>query len=370
MIMDRLLSPSLVTLSAIVERTDSIVDFLENCIELGPRLKLKSLKFDIYQAVYFIMPITSLEIHQLSQAVATHQHLESLEVSVPIDDAALTPVILSPELRMASLVIHPKESNLDNIQITSTDIPFRSVKELELHVWDLNFVPSLLRAQDQVFHTFGLRLTGVHDPMAISSFLIALASPQRTDTMQSLTLTFRNSFALSHGVINIFYDHSNHRLTYNTLLPLTSFKHLRELVVSLLNHVFLNDEEFVELVRNWPMLEVLVFKCSHGCFGTPITLEGLLSLLKLCPRLRGLSLSLDARDVPPSGDACNTILRAIGLPDSPIRDARLVADFLSKHIPSVTSVNVNFIGARPPAYRPPEEYQLQWQKVNEYLQEG
>lgn len=128
--------------------------------------------------------------------------------------------MLSARLRSASLVLHPTESNLRNIGITSTDIPFCNVKDLELLVWDLRFVSSLLRPRDQMFHSFRLRLDTLREARDVFSFLTALASPQRTHSLQSVHLTFGNLYADSRERFNIPYDNALHCLTYG--VPPTS----------------------------------------------------------------------------------------------------------------------------------------------------
>ena len=89
-----------------------------------------------------------------------------------------------------------------------------------------------------------------------------------------------------------------------------------------------------------------------------------------CTQLRDLKTSLAARDVPKktSEDVCNIILISPQLPDPPICDARLVVDFLVRHLPSVTHVDVYFIGTPSIPYDLLEEYGSLWHEVNEHLQ--
>ena len=254
--MHRLLPAGLASLSVKIFCANRADLFLQNYITFCPRLKLKSVNFDIYQPSPNGARISLSEIHQLSQAICLHNHLDSLELSIPIDHVALRQVMLSVRLRSASLVLHPTESNLRNIGITSTDIPFCNVKDLELLVWDLRFVSSLLRPRDQMFHSFRLRLDTLREARDVFSFLTALASPQRTHSLQSVHLTFGNLYADSRERFNIPYDNALHCLTYGVLQPLTSLEHLRDLRL-LSNQTFLTDEQLKSLVCSWPMLEVL-----------------------------------------------------------------------------------------------------------------
>lgn len=371
--MHRILSPTLVSLSTALCRAQPGVDsFLQNYPLLCPGLKF--VEIEICQSFFHPENGSTWEIPKLSQAICTHKHLESLKLSLPIDGVALGHVMLSPQLRVVSLVLHSMEPNLGNIGITSADIPFRNVKQLELFVWDFQFVPRLLRPQDQKFQAFFLHVTGLHDAKTISSLMTALASPQRTESLQSIHLTLSDSHAPYDEYYDPVYNNSaHHYLTYDIFRPLTSFKHLRQLVILLVNHTVLEDEELVNLARNWPVLEAIELNGNNGNGHRvkSITLGGLLSLLMLCPRLHDLRLSIDARDVPmkTSMDVCENKIPILRLPDSPIRDARLVADFFAKCIPSVAFIDVDFAPIPPVSpYRPLEDYELLWDEVNEYLQ--
>ena len=367
--MHQLLSPALVSVSALSEWTSNTQLFLQNYVQLSPRLKLNSLRLFVGVNRDF----SEAEIHQLSLGISTQECLECLEVHIPIDDVALRGVMLSPQLRVAILVLHPIASSLSNIHITSADIPFRNVKELELYVRDLHFVSRLLRWQDQMFKTFRLRFTALDNTETFFALFTALASPQRTDSLQSIRLTCDNPYVPAHD--NTSYDHSVHCLAYRTLSPLASLKHLRKLELILRNPIHLDDGELGELARNWPMLESLTLTCTEGFYGTSVSLGasvslgGLSLLLTHCARLRDLSLSIDAREVPETTkiDVCNMLDISIELPDSPIRDARLVADFFSKHLPSVTDIEVPFADASWLSGEPVEEYESLWSEVNDYL---
>lgn len=367
--MHRLLSPSLVSLSIKLDPTDDrVCSFLQNYPLLC--LGLKSVKLDFQEFSY---PPTRrpsrLDVHQLSQAIYMHEHLESFTLPTPIDDMALRHLMLSPWLKFVTLMLYPKELKPDNISITSTDTPFRSVKELELHMWDLHFVSSLLRPNDQAFHMLTLHPHGVDEAKTILAFLTSLASPQRVDSLQSIRLMSSRSFLHPFERNSISYNNAIHRLTYDSLRPLTCFKYLRKLMLLTFNQIFLDDEELAGLACSWPLLEVLRLSCNHGCYGRPITLGGLLSLLTLCARLCDLSLSVDARQVPKetSVDVCNTMVTFIQLPDSPIRDAGLVADFFRRHLPSMTSIGTHFTTALAVNYRPPVEYDYLWGMITKYL---
>ena len=142
--MDQLFSPGLVSISTLIERTSDAQLFLQNYLQLSPRLKLKSLRLPVLAdgsrchcgAAHTKghWDFSEAEIYQLSLGISTQECLEYFEVYIPIDNVALRRVMLSPHLKVATLVVHQIVSNLSNIHITSADIPFRNVKELELYV--------------------------------------------------------------------------------------------------------------------------------------------------------------------------------------------------------------------------------------------
>ena len=374
--MNQLLSPGLVSVSAFIERTRNNHLFHQNYLQLSPRLKLKSLRFPAltdgsrcrcgggHTRAHWNSP--EAEIHQLSLGISTQECLEYFEVYIPIDDVALRRVMLSPQLRVAILVVHQIVSNLSNMRITSADIPFRNVKKLELYVRDLHFVSRLLRWQDQMFKTFHLHLTALDNAETFFAFFTALASPQRTDSLRSIQLMCNNPYTPEPD--NASYDHSVHCLAYRTLSPLASFKHLRGLELVLRNPILLDDRELGELSRNWPVLEELALMCTEGHYGTSVTLEGLLLLLKHCSRLYDLRLAIDAREVPETtGTEVYNSLKGIELSHSPIRDAGLVADFFAIHFPRVEHIDVVFAHSSLLSDHAMEEYRGLWGYVNEYL---
>ena len=352
----QLFSDTIVSLSVTFHEADpGIHSFLQNFVSLCSRLK--SFTLYIHQDLCKLESVSRSDIHQLSLAIGTHEHLEHLHILIPIEDAALTHIMLSPRNKYVSLPLYPGVSNLGDLRITSANTPFRNIRKLALHVWDLRSVCSLLRPNKQRFHTFCLNLRAHHKAETVSALFTALASPHRMNSLYSIHLT-------------AFVDYTtSDRLTYDVLHPLTSLKHLRELELSLPTHTFLNDNELANLTHNWPMLEVLVLDCSamfYRPFVSSITLRGLLSLLSNCPQLRKVELPLDAREIPGETDVDvrSTTLTSFALADcdSPILYPRLVANFFSRYLPSVKYI---FPTTEPRVLR--HNYIQLWNTVNHYL---
>ena len=392
--MDQLLSPSLVSVSTFIERTSDGQLFFQDYLQLSPRSKLKSLRLPVHADssrcrcgaahTRAHWDFSEAEIHQLSLGISTQECLEYFEVYIPIDNVALRRVMLSPQLRVTTIVVHQIVSNLSNIHITPADIPFRNVEELELYLRDLHSVSRLLRWEDQMFKTCRLYLTALDNAETFFAFFTALASPQRTDSLQSIRLTCKNPYnPYTPEPDNASYDHSVHHLAYRTLSPLASFKHLRELELVLRNPIFLDDRELGELSRNWPLLEELALTCIEEYYGTSVTLGGLLLLLKHCSRLFDLRIAIDAREVPETtaiateeydspeetvqGIEVYNSLEGIELSHSPIRDAHLVADFFATHFPRVEEIDVFFLDSSLLSDHPTELYRELWDVVNANL---
>ena len=303
-----------------------IQSFLANFSSFCPNLKSIAINPGEHQ----VMPRTTIKI--LSQAITHLQYLERFNVPAPVDNIALMHVALSESFKTLALVLHPEESNLQQVFIPSDTIPFRYIKDLFLSVWDLHFVTSLLRTQDQKFCSFVLHYHSPPTVKAVNALFTALASRQRAHSIQSITLTPDSSRWSSQ------VDEFNPQLyvSYETFCLLSSFCHLRRLVIIDYTHWFsFNNDELISLARNWPSLQVLRLDCRRSLCPwkskKDIALRGLLSLLKCCPDLHELCIPLDATGVPTDREdvVCNPALTFLEFPESPIDDASLVQHFFA-----------------------------------------
>ena len=284
---------------------------------------------------------------------------------------------MSPTLKTVSVTLAPQTLRPDEACFGPEDTPFRAVTDLVLMLWNsLDFATSLLRDRDQAFRRFQITLLTQTAETSVSALLTALASPQRTHSLQVITIGHHPSIASGAGLSagdrhGIFVRYP---LSYETLRPLSSLVHLRTLAINLSHPVSLNDQEFAKLVCNWPLLEVLQMTWIRGeRSSVSITLEGLLSLLASCPKLREISLTLDARDVPAQGmytDVCNPLITSpIHFYNSPLKDPELIADFLLKHLPSMPRVRWTHASHVHPTtdVNSNLEYQRLWTQVNQRL---
>ncbi|KIJ63090.1 hypothetical protein HYDPIDRAFT_134842 [Hydnomerulius pinastri MD-312] len=113
----------------------------------------------------------------------------------------------------------------------------------------------------------------------------------------------------------------------------------------------LDDITLETLAKALPNLETLEMMASTPRIPPKITLGGLVPLLRHCPRLGVLKLSVDATHVThttdrPGGGVCNTIITELMLSNSPVRDAGRVAAFISDVMPCVREIRANSMGEK------------------------
>ncbi|KAH0835828.1 hypothetical protein J3R83DRAFT_9696 [Lanmaoa asiatica] len=364
----RLLSPTLVSLEATLAEADqaTLLSFFDNYPLLCQNLKSVEFRFSA-------SPQSGMTIQALSRAICSQETLENVVLHTPIDRIALTHLCTSPTLKV--LHVHLSErSRLRPGSFLPTDLIFGSVEELEFTTSDLDLVTSLLQPRDQIFHTFRLYLGGRHTSEAIVNFLTLLTSRSRPNPLRKLTLSIGD---ISHPVPadQMTSEATTYSLSYKTLQPLAVFGSLHELVIEWSEQISLDDDELADLARSWPLLRVFNFYCGRG--GYPpfsakyATLLGLLSLVNSCPELYTVSLPLDAREVPVVKEekARETDFACLIVPESPIDQARPVAEFLCKYLPSVTAVDWRFL--RPPGTDVQQiiAYERAWQQVDTHLEE-
>ncbi|KIJ62001.1 hypothetical protein HYDPIDRAFT_115152 [Hydnomerulius pinastri MD-312] len=302
----------------------------------------------------------------ISQAICQPLNLESIDCDL-IDAAAFTHLAQSATLKTLSARLVKQSFDTSEghrimtglARYSSPDLPpFRNVKVIDLHIEDLPFMIPLLRPHHQSFNNISLTFRVVPTTAILHAFFSTLGSTPRRGSVRRIELRQRTTL---HR--NTHHGHYQ-PLTYDSLCPLLSFPHLRELVLELDNPVSLNDEELMMLACNWPRLEVLKVNCRSGwrvdSSACPVTLKGLVSLLRLCPMLCELGLSLDARDIPlPSIDLCalqviapawsgahqgswgirNTKITMLYLSDSPLEDPTSVTTFLTEVLASLRKVD-------------------------------
>ncbi|KAJ7436334.1 hypothetical protein FB451DRAFT_1454794 [Mycena latifolia] len=120
------------------------------------------------------------------------------------------------------------------------------------------------------------------------------------------------------------------------LEPVFCFTNLVFISISTPAGFDLDDATALDIARAWPTLQGFTLKASHPECAPRATLFSLLAFAQNCPHLRTLSMSLDALMVPqiifPAGqdvDSTQCGLVSHGVPQSPVCDAVLLANFIS-----------------------------------------
>ncbi|KIJ57660.1 hypothetical protein HYDPIDRAFT_120487 [Hydnomerulius pinastri MD-312] len=319
---------------------------------------------------------------EVSTAVCQAQNLESIDCG-RINDTALTHITQSLTLKKFSAQVYHVDSHRilrDIARDNGPDLPpFRNVKVINLHLDDLSFIIPFLKPHYQSFNDMTITFWAVPTTAVLRAFFSALASIPRQGSVRRVKLCHIGWF--DGGQTG-----SHQPLTYESLCPLLSFTRLCELDLELGNPLSLNDEELATLARAWPCLEVLKVNCSSQWrvdpSSNPVTLNGLVSLLRICPMLCELGLPIDAREVPlpsldprapqvPSSSGAqhgswgihNAKIKTLHLPESPIKDPASVATFLAELLPSLGDVDT----PRPP---PTEEILSRLPQYNPLLNTG
>lgn len=318
--------------------------FLQHYPILCPNLK--SIKFNFLYGADTEPHARQIASQALYRSICSNTGWQHVEIyGVPIDDAVLKHLGMSPILRTVSLTLDPQAPWWDTC-FGPRDTPFCNATDLVLklpHSFDV--AKCLLRPRDQPFRSSEVDLSAQIVTSELSALLTALAaSPRRIDSLQSVVIKhLRSSEVVGTRVVRPAPE----RLSSEMFRPLTALTHLRRLGIFLKHQVSLNDEEFADLVRNWPRLEVLkiAYNLEYGERELEsLTLKGFLSVLVSCLELREISLPLDARKVPvgayPHSNFCNPLITSpIAFLNAPIEDPNLVAEFLQKHLPSMPGVD-------------------------------
>ncbi|KAF8549434.1 hypothetical protein OG21DRAFT_1488534 [Imleria badia] len=368
-----LFTSNIVTLELELDNTNDskYQPFLKNYPHRCPNLE--SIKLNISNGTKDHKPVSQA----LSQAICGNANWHHVELFAPIDNIILKHLGMSSTLKTVSLTLAPQTSRPDEACFRPEDTPFCSVTDLALILWNsLDFATCLLRDRDQLFRCFQVTLHTLTVATEVSSLLTALASPQRTHSLQAITVNHLPHIASGHGLSpgdgnGIFVRQP---LLYETLRPLASLVQLRTLVIDLNHPASLNDQQFASLVYNWPLLEALQMTWTRGEHSSAsMTLKVLSSLLISCPELREIGLTLDAMDVPVAGtyaDVCSPFITSpMQLHNCPLKDPDSVADFLVKLLPSMPRVRWTHTSHMHPTDNVGSirEYQRLWMQVNQRM---
>ncbi|KAF7986685.1 hypothetical protein HWV62_20194 [Athelia sp. TMB] len=200
----------------------------------------------------------------------------------------------------------------------------------------------LMTSQTWALRTLEVMLgTGYLDSeQSIESFFISLQSQLSHDALRYIGLYNDDA-----------PDASNyHLLPLATLAPLFSFTSLYILQISTPHSFDLTNEDLRKIAEAWAHLELLCL--GNAGWGAPskVTPLGLATLFNKCPRLRALSIAIDASiiDIPLDAIAAmkpNTSLIQLNMQDSRIGDEQMMATYMFHLVPNLNYITSWMYGA-------------------------
>ncbi|KAH7907363.1 hypothetical protein BJ138DRAFT_509060 [Hygrophoropsis aurantiaca] len=299
----------------------------------------------------------------ISRAIESRscQGLECFHADM-VDAPALRKLAHLPNLKELTVRMLRNSSGI----VSSNYNGFLNLKTLRVHHCQIDILVSFFRSTQMPLESIDLQVYHRdHEPDQLpQSPLGDLTSLIASQPCQSsLTKLEMRYFRDPDGS-----DRLDSALNITMLRPLFVFSNLRLCHVDIegisADFTFdLNDDALVELAASWPHLETLIFRRRVGWQNTStITFNGLASLLRGCPLLKKLTLSMDATrlDYTSTGEgALNRRVKRLNLGDSIIEEPVAVALILADLFGSLEQVD-----AWPVVRRHRRRYQPLWDEVN------
>ncbi|KAH9854481.1 hypothetical protein C2E23DRAFT_726557 [Lenzites betulinus] len=272
-----------------------------------------------------------------SHAISQLQHLETVDMALPLFDDALLHLATLPGLSVAKIFL-PRAAEVDERLLSATSPIFPSITSL--HISAIRLEPSVtnLIRRTSSEQLSEVRLSIAHDPPAsgIRDFLTALSRCPCRDVLSvvSLSSPLPSSIPLMLSLNALPpLDRPECALDASLLEPLRTFPELAELEVN--SFCLQLDNALISLLANaLPRLQSLRLMPPYNAGRlSGVTLDGLLPLFRHCHDLTYLALPLNATH-PPTDDIAPmrpSKLLTLEVADSPISSPGEVAAFLSAY---------------------------------------
>ncbi|KAI0352219.1 hypothetical protein OH77DRAFT_1498095 [Trametes cingulata] len=309
----------------------------------------------------------------VSRAISRLQHLETIDLGLPLLDDALLHLATLPTLSVAKVFI-PRIPQLHDRLLSVCSPLFPSISVL--HISAVCLEPSIthLIRQCSSEQLTEVRVSTAHDPTAVDAreFLAALGSSASKEVLSSVSLTFPlpSSIPLMLSLHAIPpQERPGYLLDASVFRPLLACSELTELEVS--SFYLKLDNELVSLLANaFPRLQSLRLLPPYNAGRvSEVTLEGLLPLFIQCPEMTHLAVPVDAsRPLENLDDAMRpSELLTLEVGDSPICSPDEVAAFLSAYCTqpsfSITAASANEGDHDPERMRLRELHSSMWNQV-------
>jgi hypothetical protein len=173
-------------------------------------------------------------------------------------------------------------------------------------------------------------------------------------------------------IVNVSVHTFTEAADFATFRPLLAVRSLKTLLIWQLRHT-LGDDDLERMALAWPQLESFgLLDCTLISATTPcdrITLYGIATLLKHCPMLSNLHVTIDARTTNPRfitdhAGVRNETITSIDVGSSPIGDPTEVARILHSILPNLMKIRMRYKNLHPHA----QEYLSRWTTVLQVLE--
>ncbi|EIW79225.1 hypothetical protein CONPUDRAFT_74704 [Coniophora puteana RWD-64-598 SS2] len=162
-------------------------------------------------------------------------------------------------------------------------------------------------------------------------------------------------------------------LTIQYIDPVLNVINLRELNISVVGKVHLDNTDIQALATSWPHLQTLQLNIEFGWHVTKVTMDGVIALLKSCSKLKKLAMAFDATKLDNlprrlQDEPWITSLTSLNVLDSPVEDPSAVALIINQMVPKLCELD--YWAVPPNLVRPKKliiEQRERWSLVKSYL---
>lgn len=322
----------------------SLVNAVDLCPSYRPRnCSEKRLVHSVFSAVARLCPRveyidfmagTPLESGHASQIILKLNHLRGLNCDSILTCAAFNHLAQLPDLWRSG---YRFEADYQHIALkVTTDLPFRSLRDLFLQCRSVNCLLPLLKP---LFTQCPLGRLIIHfdilDPLPLfQSLLPALSTARWAAEIEFLQI---------EGIDGSTEDWQDSHSTMSDFNPLLSMTNLQTLIVRLPIACDMDDDFLSKVPNHWPMMQRLDLRpwTEPRPETRLFSLNGILPLIRGCPNLTSLALTLDARlkngdDFKPQFE--HPSMKALLVVFSPIDDSVKVFEYLSNLFPNLETV--------------------------------
>ncbi|KAF7290745.1 hypothetical protein MIND_01315200 [Mycena indigotica] len=261
-----------------------------------------------------------------------------------INAVALNHLSLLPNLSQLTLT----QPQIDDIGVPASPLPldpqpFAALSRLDLRNCRAAFAVDLINSA-RLWKLAHLEVNSCFPELQrdLDALYVAAGSRCTTDNLRILCLGPPEDETINDPATN--EPRENYALTGLSLVPLFKFSNLHYADLQPPAGFLIDDDTISKLARSWPLVEYLTLRSGSAIQARPLTtIRALRTFAKHCKLLVGLSIPVDASDVPDFDTysqrrITQSNLTHVNMGISPIADPSAVARFLSGHFPCLDYV--------------------------------